>query len=61
MKPLEAEENVGEVLCGAMSSAHGLLAFGTNIGTTELFDPRSRSRIGTIGLLDKETITATNF
>jgi len=61
MKPLEADENVREVLCGAASSAHGLLAFGTDAGTTELVDPRSRSRIGTIGLHDPETITATTF
>ncbi|KAF8243085.1 WD40 repeat-like protein [Wilcoxina mikolae CBS 423.85] len=55
-------------------SSHGLLAFGTNVGTTEFWDPRSRNRVGilappanagtaidTLGESHTPSITATQF
>jgi len=47
LQPFELEEDVksGESI-GIESNCHGLLAFGTNKGTVEFWDPRSRDRIG---------------
>lgn len=59
---------------GVADGSHGLLAFGTNAGTTEFWDPRSRNRVGILAaptngghvfdtLGDKQTpsITAAHF
>lgn len=64
----------GGVTTGCVNAAaiaeqtHGLLAFGTSKGTVELWDPRSKSRIGLLSrpsrmdILDgKEEITALEF
>lgn len=47
LKPfqLEADVKSGESI-GIETQSHGLLAFGTNKGTVEFWDPRSRDRIG---------------
>ena len=47
LKPFELEEDVksGESIA-IERNCHGLLAFGTNKGTVEFWDPRSRGRIG---------------
>ena len=47
LKPFELKEDVqsGESI-GIESNCHGLLAFGTDKGTVEFWDPRSRDRIG---------------
>jgi len=47
LKPFELEEGVksGESI-GIENNCHGLLAFGTNKGTVEFWDPRSRDRVG---------------
>ncbi|RPA86231.1 WD40 repeat-like protein [Ascobolus immersus RN42] len=51
LKPFEAEEGVKCVESVAVAErSHGLLAFGTDQGTVEFFDPRVRSRIGVLGL-----------
>ncbi|TGZ85090.1 WD40 repeat-like protein [Ascodesmis nigricans] len=34
---------------GVADGSHSLLAFGTNAGTTEFWDPRSRNRVGILG------------
>ena len=42
---LQGSIDVGSVNCGAIAEkSHGLLAFGTSVGTVEMFDPRSKSR-----------------
>ncbi|CUS11013.1 unnamed protein product [Tuber aestivum] len=42
--------DVGSVECvGVADGSHGLLAFGTDVGTTEFWDPRSRNRVGLLG------------
>ncbi|KAI1815920.1 WD40 repeat-like protein [Poronia punctata] len=41
-------------------NTHNLLAFGTSIGSVEFWDPRSRSRVATLGGQDGE-ITALDF
>lgn len=33
---------------GVADGSHGLLAFGTDVGTTEFWDPRSRNRVGVL-------------
>ena len=47
LKPFELEEDVasGESI-GIEGNCHGLLAFGTDKGTVEFWDPRSRNRVG---------------
>ena len=46
----EGGEDVGSVECvGVADGSHGLLAFGTDVGTTEFWDPRSRNRVGVLG------------
>ncbi|RPA96151.1 WD40 repeat-like protein [Choiromyces venosus 120613-1] len=43
-------EDVRSVECvGVADGSHGLLAFGTDVGTTEFWDPRSRNRVGLLG------------
>ncbi|KAF3922036.1 hypothetical protein ABW20_dc0106758 [Dactylellina cionopaga] len=61
MKPFEANEDVQEVLTGVQSEVHGLLAFGTNQGTTELWDPRVGSRVATVERAGMDSITALAF
>ncbi|EWC46915.1 hypothetical protein DRE_03927 [Drechslerella stenobrocha 248] len=61
MKPFEASEDVGEVLTGVQSDAHGLLAFGTDQGTTEMWDPRVGSRVATVERAAMDSITALAF
>jgi ribosome biogenesis protein ENP2 len=47
---LQGGINVGAVNCAAIAEeSHGLLAFGTSIGTVECWDSRSRNRISTLG------------
>jgi ribosome biogenesis protein ENP2 len=47
---LQGGINVGAVNCAAIAEeSHGLLVFGTSIGTVECWDPRSRNRISTLG------------
>jgi ribosome biogenesis protein ENP2 len=44
---LQGGIDAGAVECGAIAhQSHGLLAFGTTIGTVEVFDSRSRTRVG---------------
>jgi ribosome biogenesis protein ENP2 len=44
---LQGGIDAGAVDCGAIAQqSHGLLAFGTTIGTVEVFDSRSRTRVG---------------
>lgn len=51
LKPYEAEEGINTVESVSVADkSHGLLAFGTDKGTVEFFDPRVRSRIGVLGL-----------
>jgi len=46
----EGGGDVESVECvGVADGSHGLLAFGTDVGTTEFWDPRSRNRIGVLG------------
>ncbi|KAF8428729.1 hypothetical protein EV426DRAFT_557949 [Tirmania nivea] len=47
LRPFELEKDVksGESI-GIEGNCHGLLAFGTNKGTVEFWDPRSRDRVG---------------
>ncbi|PYI18439.1 WD40 repeat-like protein [Aspergillus violaceofuscus CBS 115571] len=46
---LQGGINTGAVNTGAIAEeSHNLLAFGTSNGTVEFFDPRARSRIGTL-------------
>ncbi|KAF3936889.1 hypothetical protein ABW19_dt0206132 [Dactylella cylindrospora] len=61
MKPFEANENAKEVNTGAQSAVHGLLAFGTDQGTTELWDPRVGSRVATVERAGMDAITALAF
>ncbi|KAF3095910.1 hypothetical protein TWF569_010059 [Orbilia oligospora] len=61
MKPFEVNEEVKEVLTGVQSDVHGLLAFGTDLGTTELWDPRVGSRVATVERASTESITALAF
>ncbi|EPS42342.1 hypothetical protein H072_3666 [Dactylellina haptotyla CBS 200.50] len=61
MKPFEANEDVKEVLTGVQSEVHGLLAFGTDQGTTELWDPRVGSRVATVERAAMDPITALAF
>ncbi|KAK6355018.1 hypothetical protein TWF696_004145 [Orbilia brochopaga] len=61
MKPFEANEEVNEVITGAQSDVHGLLAFGTDQGTTELWDPRVGSRVATVERAAMDSITALAF
>lgn len=47
---LQGGINAGAVNCAAVAEeSHGLLAFGTSLGTVELWDVRSRSRVSAIG------------
>ena len=47
---LQGGIRVGAVNCAAVAEeSHGLLAFGTSLGTVELWDPRSRNRVSAIG------------
>ena len=52
----------GGITCGSVNTAtvaedsHNLLAFGTSIGTTELWDSRSRSRVGVIQATEPDMI-----
>lgn len=47
---LQGGINVGAVNCAAIAEeSHGLLAFGTSIGTIECWDSRSRNRISILG------------
>jgi len=58
---LQGSIGVGAVNTAALAEeSHGLLAFGTSLGTVEFFDPRSRSRVSTLQSNDGE-ITALSF
>ncbi|WPH02460.1 nucleolar protein 10 [Acrodontium crateriforme] len=47
---LQGSINVGAVNCAAVAEhSHGLLAFGTSLGTVELWDARSRNRVSALG------------
>jgi len=47
---LQGGINTGSVNCAAIAEeSHGLLAFGTSLGTVEFWDSRSRNRVGAIG------------
>lgn len=47
---LQGGINTGAVNCAAIAEeSHGLLAFGTSIGTVELWDSRSRNRVSALG------------
>lgn len=47
---LQGGINAGAVNCAAIAEgSHGLMAFGTSIGTVELWDARSRNRVGAVG------------
>lgn len=47
---LQGGINTGSVNCAAIAEdSHGLLAFGTSLGTVEFWDSRSRNRVGMIG------------
>jgi len=47
---LQGGIRTGSVNCAAVADdSHGLLAFGTSIGTVELWDSRSRNRVSAIG------------
>lgn len=51
LKPFEAHDSVNCVESVAHADkSHGLLAFGTDMGTVEFFDPRSRTRVGILGM-----------
>lgn len=53
--------DVGSVNTAAIAEkTHGLLAFGTSIGTVEFFDPRSKGKVATLQAHDGE-ITALNY
>ncbi|EME88101.1 uncharacterized protein MYCFIDRAFT_55114 [Pseudocercospora fijiensis CIRAD86] len=46
---LQGAIDVGSVNCAAVADeSHGLLAFGTSLGTVEFWDPRSRNRVSTL-------------
>lgn len=48
---LQGGVNTGSVNCAAIADqSHGLLAFGTSIGTVEFWDARSRNRVSVLGL-----------
>lgn len=47
---LQGGINTGAVNCAAVADqSHGLLAFGTSIGTVEFWDSRSRNRVSVLG------------
>ncbi|KAK4506620.1 hypothetical protein PRZ48_000352 [Zasmidium cellare] len=47
---LQGGINTGAVNCAAIADqSHGLLAFGTSIGTVEFWDSRSRNRVSVLG------------
>ncbi|EGP88432.1 unnamed protein product [Zymoseptoria tritici ST99CH_1A5] len=47
---LQGGINAGAVNCAAIAEeSHGLLAFGTSIGTVEFWDQRSRNRVSVLG------------
>ncbi len=59
---LQGSIDVGSVTTGAIAEAsHGLLSFGTSLGTVEFWDPRSRSRVATLQSNDGGGITALTF
>jgi ribosome biogenesis protein ENP2 len=58
---LQGGINTGSVNTSAIAEeSHGLLAFGTSIGTVEFWDSRSKSRVGLLAGQDGE-ITALDF
>lgn len=58
---LQGSINVGSVNTVALAeNTHNLSAFGTSIGTVEFWDPRTKSRVATIGGHDGE-VTALEF
>lgn len=58
---LQGGIDVGSVNVAAIAQdTHGLLAFGTSIGSVEFWDPRSRSRVALLAGLDAE-LTALDF
>ncbi|KAK6539101.1 hypothetical protein TWF694_010639 [Orbilia ellipsospora] len=62
MKSFETNEDVKEVLTGVQSNVHSLLAFGTDQGTAELWDPRVGSRVATVDrVAAMDPITALAF
>ncbi|PPJ49517.1 hypothetical protein CBER1_01907 [Cercospora berteroae] len=68
---LQGGINTGAVNCAAIADqSHGLLAFGTSLGTVEFWDSRSRNRVSALGaprsMLDQDVderpeITALSF
>ena len=47
---LQGGVNTGSVNCAAIADdSHGLLAFGTSLGTVEFWDARSRNRVSVLG------------
>ncbi|RPB09423.1 WD40 repeat-like protein [Morchella conica CCBAS932] len=63
LKPFELggyddiDATVNSVECvGVADGSHGLMAFGTDLGTTEFWDPRSRNRIGVLSPPPKTSI-----
>lgn len=51
LKPFElgGYADVSSAECvGVADGSHGLIAFGTDLGTTEFWDPRSRNRVGVL-------------
>ena len=58
---LQGSIGVGSVNTAAIAeNSHNLAAFGTSIGTVEFWDPRSKSRVATLGGQEGE-ITALDF
>ncbi|KAI9742989.1 MAG: hypothetical protein M1818_003284 [Claussenomyces sp. TS43310] len=58
---LQGGINIGSVNTAAVAEeSHGLLAFGTSIGTVEFWDSRSRSRVGLLSRQEGQ-ITALDF
>lgn len=52
---LQGGINTGSVNVAAIAEdSHNLLAFGTSIGTVELWDPRSRGRVGLLAAQNRE-------
>ena len=48
-KGLQGSIDAGSVnTAGIAENSHGLLAFGTSLGTVEFWDPRSKSRVATL-------------
>ncbi|KAH9907318.1 WD40 repeat-like protein [Xylariomycetidae sp. FL2044] len=60
-KGLQGSIFAGSVNVAAIAEdSHGLLAFGTSLGSVEFFDPRSKSRVAVLGGQESE-VTALDF